>query len=250
MNDIIVFGGTSEGREIGELLRKCNVPALVCVATEYGQSQIAAGGCLRIQRGRLNEGDMKALFIKDKPRAVIDATHPYALEASRNIKNACRACKVRYIRICRERERAGGCETFTDTAALADWLDGESGVIFSTLGAKAAAQLAGIKNFEKRVWVRILPAAQGLAECLSAGFPAKHIICMQGPFSAELNEAMFRAAGAEILATKESGCAGGYAEKIRAARRCGMRVAVLARPAEEEGMTLAEIRRKIEGRGI
>ena len=58
---------------------------------------------------------------------------------------------------------------------------------------------------------------------------------------------MFRAAEADILITKESGVAGGFLEKLAAARACGMTVAVLERPDEEAGLTLEEAKRKIEG---
>ncbi len=245
MTDIILFGGTSEGRELGALLREYDVPVLVCVATEYGQSQLDSGGLLRVQTGKLDKRAMQALFIKEAPRLVIDATHPFAFEASLNIKNACGKCGIRHIRVRREMQRLEEGAAFSDLGALIGWLQDTPGVIFSALGVKEAASLTGVKAFEKRVWLRILPAPEGLAKCLALGFPEKHIICMQGPFSTELNEAMFRAAGADILVTKESGGAGGYAEKMQAARRCGMRIAVLLRP-EEEGLTLAEMRMRIE----
>jgi precorrin-6x reductase len=57
---------------------------------------------------------------------------------------------------------------------------------------------------------------------------------------------MFRAAGASILVTKESGAAGGFTEKLAAARNCGMTTAVLARPKDTDGLTAAEWLRRIE----
>ena len=38
--------------------------------------------------------------------------------------------------------------------------------------------------------LRILPTAEGVGACLRAGFPASHLLCMQGPFSQALNEAL------------------------------------------------------------
>ncbi len=63
-------------------------------------------------------------------------------------------------------------------------------------------------------------------------FFEKNIIAMQGPFSAALNEAMFRECKAEILVTKISGKNGGFYEKITAARKCGMRVLAVTSPHE------------------
>jgi precorrin-6x reductase len=70
---------------------------------------------------------------------------------------------------------------------------------------------------------------------------------MQGPFSRELNRAMFTAAGAAILVTKNSGPQGGFAEKLDAAGDLGMRVALLTRPVEPDGMSLERALRELAG---
>ncbi|MBQ2062409.1 MAG: precorrin-6A/cobalt-precorrin-6A reductase, partial [Oscillospiraceae bacterium] len=43
MVDILLFGGTTEGRELSEALKRKNVPSMVCVATEYGESLLEPG---------------------------------------------------------------------------------------------------------------------------------------------------------------------------------------------------------------
>ena len=246
MVDILLFGGTTEGRVLAEALKKKGIPAMVCVATEYGESLLEEGGSLAVHAERLDEAAMAALMERERPRLVLDATHPYADDVSRSIQNACATTGMEYRRVRRESQMEADCLSFPDMAALISWLSGQEGVIFSSLGSKEARALAAVPGSEERIWLRILPSRKGLEDCLSAGFPAKHIICMQGPFSRELNEAMFRAAGANILITKESGRAGGFAEKLAAARNCGMTVAVLARPRDADGLTAAEWLRRIE----
>ena len=247
MAEILLFGGTSEGRELAAFLKARNISALVCVATEYGESLLDAGGSVEVHTGRLNEDAMAGLIQEHGPRLVLDATHPYADAVSRNIRAACAKVTTAYLRVKRESAAEDGFMTFPTMDALIAWLNTTEGVIFSGLGAKEARALTAVTGFERRVWLRILPFAEGLNACIGAGFPAKHIICMQGPFSMELNAAMFRAAKASILITKESGAAGGFLEKLAAARACGMRVAVLKRPDEGAGVTLEEAKRKIEG---
>jgi precorrin-6x reductase len=61
---------------------------------------------------------------------------------------------------------------------------------------------------------------------------------------------MFHMADAGILLTKASGKTGGFAEKMTAAQKCGMRVAVLSRPSEKGGLTLGEMKQKIEDKAI
>lgn len=246
MVEILLFGGTTEGRVLAEALKRKGIPAMVCVATEYGESLLEAGGSLRVHAERLDETAMAALMKREQPRLVLDATHPYADDVSRSIQNACAVAGRDYRRVRRESQMEADCLSFPDMAALIEWLSARDGVIFSSLGSKEARALRAVPGSEERIWLRILPSQKGLEDCLNAGFPARHIICMQGPFSQELNEAMFRAAGATILITKESGRAGGFAEKLAAARNCGMTVAVLARPRDADGDTAAEWLHRIE----
>ncbi len=247
MAEILLFGGTSECRELALLSQKRGVSTLVSVATEYGGALLETGGCVSVRFGKLDAPAMAALCRREAPRLVIDATHPYAIEAGCNIRAAATACSARYIRVKREQLREAGCLEFPDLSGLIAWLNVHPGTVFSTLGAKEAAALTQVPGFAQRIWLRILPSVEGLMDCLALGYPAQHIICMQGPFSRELNEAMFGAAEAAVLLTKESGWAGGFPDKVAAAQNCGMTIAVLGRPLEEEGYTLDELKQKIEG---
>lgn len=246
MADIILFGGTTEGRELAELLGQKGADALVCVATEYGEEMLSPSGSVRVQTGRLDMGQIAKLIMRESPKVIIDATHPYASEISRSLKSLCGEYKLKYIRVRRENDARQDCLYFSSMEQMIDWLNGTTGIVFSALGAKEAKALSQVKGFEERIWLRILPSEESLKAAKEAGFPAKHIICMQGPFGRELNEAMFKATGASVLLTKESGAAGGFGEKIAAAKSCGMRVAVLSRPDDVEGVTLRQIKERIE----
>ena len=62
---------------------------------------------------------------------------------------------------------------------------------------------------------------------------------MQGPFSEELNVAMMRSVHAKWMVTKESGKAGGFGEKVSAAKKAGVGLVVIGRPAED-GISLED----------
>jgi precorrin-6x reductase len=238
-----VFGGTSEGRTLCEVLSEKKIPALLCVATEYGEKLAPASDLIKIHTGRLDENGMKVLFASEKPRLAIDAAHPYATLARENINAVCKKTGVKLIRLRREALRTENCKIFSSIDEITEWLKTTEGEIFSTLGAKEAPAFV---NFKERIWLRVLPDPAGLSACLSLGFSARRIICMQGPFSKELNAATFRETGARILLTKESGAAGGFAEKIKAAEERGLTVAVLSRPRDCGGVTLCELIKLIE----
>ncbi|MCL2409397.1 MAG: precorrin-6A/cobalt-precorrin-6A reductase, partial [Oscillospiraceae bacterium] len=195
MYKVIVFGGTTEGRRLHEFLQTHKIPALTCVATASGADQFSSTNGVRV--GRLDKTDMTALIIREHPMLVIDATHPYATEASVNIKAACRDAGMEYIRVLRERCAAENC--FPSLDALIEELKSTEGQIFVTLGAKAAMKLTELPDYQNRLWLRILPSADGLNTCLDLGYPARRLICMQGPFSTELNIAMLRQTGAKAL---------------------------------------------------
>jgi precorrin-6x reductase len=141
MTEIVIFGGTSEGRELAELLSGKGIAALACVATEYGAAALRNVPLLRIRAERLDSGAMLRLITLERPRIVIDATHPYAAAASENIKAACEAAGVRLIRVLREESEVSGCEVFQTLPELIDWLNERDGVVFSALGAKEASAL-------------------------------------------------------------------------------------------------------------
>ncbi len=246
MTEIVLFGGTTEGRELCELLSKKQIETIVCIATEYGEMLLTPQETLHVHMGRLDKAAMEKLFKTENPRLVIDATHPYANQVSDNISTACKKVGTKHLRLLRETLDNEGCVIFPHMNGLISWLKDQRGTIFSTLGTKEAAALSVIEGYRERLWLRILPDTAGLSACLRAGFPARHVICMQGPFSRELNAAMFRETKADILLTKESGLTGGYLEKIDAARECAMTVALLSRPSEETGLTLSAMLKLIE----
>ena len=101
---IALFGGTSEGRELADLCREAGIECHVFVATGTGEEFLRElSGDVRIHAGRLQEEDMVRELLRLAPSYVLDATHPYAVEVSRNLKAACRRCGIRCLRVCRDR---------------------------------------------------------------------------------------------------------------------------------------------------
>jgi precorrin-6x reductase len=182
---------------------------------------------------------MQKLFQDEEVEIVFDATHPYAMNISKNIKKVCKEENIEYVRVLREAieiEDAVKCFSMDE---LISYLNETEGIIFSSMGAKEAQSLTGVDNFQERVYLRMLPSPEGMRSCLDLGYPMKNLCGMQGPFSKEFNIAQFKETGADILIKKESGNAGGFLEKTDAARECGMKIVVLVR-VKEEGLSIEE----------
>ena len=115
MNKVIVFAGTTEGREICSFLKKYEIASLACTATEYGKCRIEEGGALTVRSGRLTEEEMEQLFGEEQPEMVIDATHPYADLVSENIRSACEKAGKTYLRLLRPSLEADPSCVMVDT---------------------------------------------------------------------------------------------------------------------------------------
>ncbi len=85
------------------------------------------------------------------------------------------------------------------------------------------------------------PQEEAFAVAEGIGLQKKQLICMQGPFSRELNAAMLRETKADFLVTKESGAAGGFADKVQAAGDVKATCVVIIRPMQESGYSLEEV---------
>ena len=62
MTDIIIFGGTSEGRRLAEFCAARKIRAAVSVATGYGESLLKETPWLGIHTGRMDREQMEALL--------------------------------------------------------------------------------------------------------------------------------------------------------------------------------------------
>lgn len=260
-NRVLLFGGTTEGRELALWLRDAGIPALSHVATDYGEALLREEA-LPAEYGRLDAAEMEHLLRTGDFFATLDATHPFATEVSKNIRAAAAAAGVRYYRILRgegsaseaeeaeeieARLRARGCfRLFDSQQEAADWLAKTEGPIFLATGSKELKAYAALPR--ERLTVRILPGEEALRKAAEAGIQPDHIIAMQGRSSVVLNRALLQQCSAKFLVTKQSGKPGGYLEKLRAAEALGICFVAIRRPAEREGYTLSEIKALLRAR--
>lgn len=238
MDKILLFAGTTEGRNLAEFLEKNQIPTEVCVATQYGETLLEEGKYLHVHAGRLDETEMEQQIQKQQITLVIDATHPYAVIVSQNIRRACSRTGTEYIRLARKETDASWkqeMEDVTEVASVAEaaaFLAKKEGRIFAATGSKELSAYQVIPNYQDRVVARVLSTPEAVSECAMLGFSGKNLICMQGPFTEDLNVAMLRQAQASWMVTKESGKAGGFLEKLRAAKKAGAKLVVIKRPGE------------------
>ena len=247
MKQVIVFAGTTEGRQLSAWLAAAGVETLCSVATEYGELLVEKQPHLSVHQGRLLPEEMEQLFAEEGKPLVLDVTHPYAVAVSANIKAACEKAGCEYLRLIRPSlMNKNACKTAEEIAvvesveAAVNFLKTTEGSIFVTTGSKELAKFTALPDYQNRVYARVLATPEVVTQCSEAGFTGPHLICMQGPFSKELNLAMLRSIGAAWMVTKEAGRAGGFEEKMTAAKEAGVKVVLIGRPQEQAGLSIEE----------
>lgn len=245
---VIIFGGTSEGRMLSECLCRNKIAHTLCVATDYGEEVLEPSEYAHVLQGRLDTQQMADLIQSEQCLVVVDATHPYAVEVSKNIRKACEMTEMKYLRFLRAEEAVIDVKNdviVSSAAEAAAYLDGQEGAIFLTTGSKELpAFTAGVHETE-RLFVRVLPSVQVVASCRELGLEGKQICAMQGPFSEEMNRALLQQTKASWLVTKDTGITGGFPEKVRAARSLGVRLVIIRRP-EESGLDYESVLQALE----
>ncbi|MCR5671616.1 MAG: precorrin-6A reductase [Butyrivibrio sp.] len=247
MKSVVIFSGTTEGRELSLMLTKEGLFHHVCVAGEYGKDVMHGDTKAKVHVGRLDAWGMKDFFSKEGMEGdsiVVDATHPYAAEVTENIKKAAGDMGFRYVRVVRKTEGAAsdGAFEYKDMEECAAALDKTKGNILLTTGSKDLGKYCRTVSSDTRdrTYVRVLPSIESLKICKDEKIESGHVIAMHGPFDASLNKALIRQYDIRHLVTKESGTAGGFREKLRAAAETGTELHIIARPSLEEGLSVEE----------
>lgn len=234
--NILIFGGTTEGRLLAQALSRQGLPAAVSVATPLGAQELSGLPGITPLVGRKTTEEMAEL-LKSFDRCV-DATHPYAVEASQNIRVACQAAEVPMRRLLRGESSHEAGHWVDSPEEAAQWLGERSGNVLLAIGAKGIGAFQDLDR--ERLYPRVLPVVESILACQQASIPTRNIIALHGPFSRDLNRAMLEQYQIRYLVTKDGGRAGGFEEKAAAAREAGAELVVIGRPAET-GYTLEEI---------
>ena len=234
--NILIFGGTTEGRLLAQALSQRALPATVSVATPLGSQELAGLSGITALVGRKTGAEMTAL-LQNFDRCV-DATHPYAVEVSQNIRAACEAAEVPLRRLLREESTHQAGHWVESPEEAAQWLANRGGNVLLAIGAKG---LSAFQNLQReRLFPRVLPVVESILACQEASIPTRNIIALHGPFSQDLNRAMLEQYHIRYLVTKDGGRAGRFEEKAAAAREAGAELVVIGRPPET-GDSLEEI---------
>ncbi len=229
---ILVLGGTSDSLEICDRINKYkNLPYILSVTTSYGED-LARKYAKNVITGKLAKEDMINFIEQNNINKIIDATHPYAIEVSKNAIQCATELNIDYIRYERKSlidsinyENKYIVNSIEDACKIAR----EKGRnIFIGTGSKNLPQIVDFIP-DRNLIVRVLPTSDVILSCENLGLNADNIIAMKGPFNQSINEEFYKHYDIDIVVTKESGTAGGFLEKVNACEALKIPVVIIAR---------------------
>jgi precorrin-6A/cobalt-precorrin-6A reductase len=230
---LYLLGGTSFSRQLLAGLEDAGYRVRLSVATPLGVDEVDRPPSGGIQAGRLDHSQLAAEITAWEAAALVDATHPFAVEVSRTAREAAVAAGVPLFRATRPpwSPAAGsrGVRLFGSEAELVQELRTTGARALFTVGAKGLRPFAGHGIV---LTARVLPTADSVKAALEAGVKPADLIAAYPPHGADFTAACMRHLGCSVIVSKESGAEGGLDEKIAAAELIGGQLFVVARPQE------------------
>lgn len=233
-HSILLLAGTSDARELAIDLQQAGYQVLATVVTDNAAQSLEKAG-IKASVGRLEAEEIAGMIRSNGISALVDASHPFAEEASRNAILGAQIAEVPYIRYERfqhEYEQSEHVTVVADYEEAAELAAERKGNILLTTGSKTlhifAKKLIGLPD--TRVIARMLPRKDNMEKCEQLGIEQKNIIAMQGPFTKNLNKALYEQFQVTLMITKESGKQGAVDEKLEAALEMGIDTILIGRP--------------------
>jgi precorrin-6A/cobalt-precorrin-6A reductase len=228
---ILLLGGTSETAAVAEALAVAGQRVLVSTATDVPLN-VGCHANIRRRCGRLDAAAMADLVRCEGIRALVDVSHPYAVELRATAERVAQEVGIPYLTYVRpEGAMAGDGVRVVAGHADAARVACESGKpVLLTVGSRNVALYAReAQHHHVTLIVRVLPHKDSISACLDAGIVKERIVTARGPFGVEENRALIRQFDAGVLVTKDSGAAGGFPAKRDAARLEACRLVVVGR---------------------
>lgn len=230
---VFFMAGTSDARDLAVRLKGQGHSLLASVVTDSAARSLQKAG-IEVRTGRLSVKEMTEQLRTTGARVLVDASHPFAQEAHRTAMQAAEAVGIHYVRYERasktyDHPRVTWVDTYEEAAEAAY---ARRGSIMLTTGSKTLQTFAKVllELPDVRLVARLLPNVENMEKCVRLGLESKNIVGMQGPFSKEFNQALYRQYNTTVMVTKESGGPGSVDEKVEAALDMGIDVIIIRRP--------------------
>ncbi|MEM7760520.1 MAG: cobalt-precorrin-6A reductase [Cyanobacteria bacterium P01_A01_bin.40] len=229
-----LIGGTSDSKAIAKMLTDSGIPFVVTVASPTAQNLYPSG--IKVIAGSMDLKTMNSFCHRHLIRAVIDASHPYAIAVSRQAISVTTQLHIPYLRY--ERTNYQPSSIVSKQAKIID-LDSFEVLlagnyltkqkVFLTVGCQILPQFQSWQT-KATLYARVLPKIESLKTALAAGFTSDRLIAIRPPISIETETALWKQWNISLVVTKASGTSGGEDIKHQVAANLGIPLIIVARP--------------------
>ncbi len=231
---VLILGGTTEASAIAAALADdLRVRPVLSLA---GRTRAPVLPAIPARRGGFGGVDgLLAYLLAQEVAALIDATHPFAAQISRNAGAAAVRAGVPLLTVLRPPWAPCPGDRWTEVAdmtAAAQALGTAPRRVFLTVGQQELAPFA-LAPWHSYLIRSVEPPDPALLP------PQSRTITARGPFREDEELRLLQREGIEVLVTKNSGGAA-TAPKLAAARALGIGVVMVARPASPTGATVPD----------
>ncbi|MFO1039162.1 MAG: cobalt-precorrin-6A reductase [Geminicoccaceae bacterium] len=224
---MLILGGTAEALELARELNERGVMTMTSLAGRTRDPVMPVG---EVRLGGFGGADGLDAFLRSEGvPAVVDATHPFATAMTAQARAAAASASVPYLRLARpdwSPEQGDRWHLVDDMGAAVTKARILGRRIIAAIGRQELGRLRDAPDLQ--VVVRSVEPPGDL--------PA-HMSWRQGrgPFAVEDEVALLRDERIEVVLARASG-GSGSAAKLEAARRLGLPVVLIRRPAEPDGV--------------
>lgn len=231
---VVILGGTEQARLLAAgLAARPGVRVVSTLAGRVASPRLPAGE-VRIG-GFGGPGGLAEWLRRERVEAIVDATHPFAERISASAQEAARLAGVPLLMLRRPGWTAGPGDDWRRVSSLdeaARLLPGTGRRAFLTTGRQGLPAFAGVAG----VWF--------LIRCVDPPDPPLppdlELLLARGPYTVDGELALMSEHRVDVLVTKDSG-GSATAAKLEAARRLGLPVIVVQRPAAPEVLTVETV---------
>ena len=250
---IWLIGGTQESAQLAAAIAEAQLACTVSVTTEtakqlyvFSVQKAENHAPLEVWVGRLTPETATSFLHQQQIVAVLDASHPYAVEISQLAIATTTQLGIPYLRFerpdwkdARGKDEGGGrkdegekkekglvFQSFSELVAT-DILQGQRALLI--LGYRP---LALFQPWQDRatLFARLLPSVTAIEAAIAAGFTPDRLFAMRPPISPDLEKALWQHWQISLVVTKSSGIAGGEDVKRQVAAELGIPLVAIARP--------------------
>ena len=232
---ILVFGGTTEGKRVMQVLEGMRVPYVYSTKTKI---EVADSEYMTYRYGVLDKESLYVYAKQKGVRLIIDAAHPFAIVLHDTLVEVSKQLNVPVVRFARkqieriEHDLVKYVSSYSEMIQLLE----TSFTNQRLLSFTGVQTIKGLKPWwvKQKSFFRILDRDSSRAIANESKFPVEQLVFGLPSDEVSKEISLIKSIGSNVLATKESGDSGFLSTKIKAALETKNTIIILKQPTNPE----------------